>query len=141
MAALAALALTVVGSGCAHGTSQRDGRQSVSMENGAVVLSGAALLDGNGTVLDAMSGKVPNFRVRHASDPCPVIALRSAGSVRSVTAPQVYVDGARSSDTCILESLSSRDVERVEVYPLGFTTRPGYAPHSHGLILVFMRSS
>jgi len=31
-----------------------------------------------------------------------------------------------------------RDVESVEIYPMGFTTRPGYASHAHGLILVFL---
>ena len=52
--------------------------------------------------------------------------------------PIVYVDGARAIDTCILESLRTQDVESVELYPMGFTSRPGYASHAHGLILVFL---
>jgi hypothetical protein len=28
----------------------------------------------------------------------------------------------------------------VEIYPMGYTTRPGYATHAHGLILLFTRS-
>jgi hypothetical protein len=58
-----------------------------------------------------------------------------------LTNPHVYVDGTRTTDTCILETLRAEDVERIEVYPQGFTTRPGYGTHANGLILVFMRSS
>jgi len=49
------------------------------------------------------------------------------------------VDGARATDTCVLESLRATDIGRVEVYPQGFTSRPGYRTHAEGLILVFMR--
>lgn len=111
------------------------------MENGAIVLVGAALQDGRGSVLDAMAGKIPNFRFRRTRSECPQIALRSSVSTRSISSPQVYVDGARSTDTCILDTLSTGDVQRVEVYPQGFTTRPGYGRNANGLILVFMRSS
>jgi hypothetical protein len=55
--------------------------------------------------------------------------------------PQVYVDGTRATDTCILQSLRSDDVDSVEVYPMGVTKRPGYATHAHGLILVFLRGA
>lgn len=110
------------------------------MEKGAFVLSGAALDDGRGTVLDAMAGKIPNFRVRRSGAECPAIALRRAFGTRLPSSPNVYVDGTRSTDTCILDMLSNKDVDRVEVYPLGFTTRPGYGRSAHGLILVFMRS-
>jgi hypothetical protein len=87
-----------------------------------------------------MRGKVPNFRVQNHANACPEITLRNHVSFSGVVNPLVYVDGTLSTDTCILESLRSGDVERVEVYPLGFTTRPGYGRHAHGLILVFMRS-
>lgn len=114
-----------------------------TFEKGAVVLSGSALTNAPGTVLAAMSGKVPNFRVQYDNGQCPEIVLRNNASLQAggVVNPQVYVDGTRASDTCILETLRSDDVERVEVYPQGFTTRPGYATHAHGLILVFMRSA
>ena len=68
------------------------------------------------------------------------MTLRSAVTFQGVVNPHVYVDGTRATDTCVLESLRTVDVERVEVYPQGFTTRPGYGTHAHGLILVFMRS-
>jgi hypothetical protein len=76
-----------------------------------------------------MSGKVPNFRVQRGTGECPEISLRNHVSVPTAVNPPVYVDGTRTTDTCILESLRTEDVERVEVYPQGFTTRPGYGTH------------
>jgi hypothetical protein len=116
-------------------------KDGVSFERGAVILTGSALKDGSGTVLAAMSGKVPNFKVRRRTGRCPQITLRSFQSFEGLDNPHVYVDGTRATDTCILESLQAGDVDRVEVYPQGFTTRPGYGTHSDGLILVFMRST
>jgi len=123
------------------GSEPRD--NGVRNENGATVLTGVALTDGRGSLLGTMRGKIPNLRIhRPSNEPCPVINLRNVGSFNSeVVNPHVYVDGVRTTDTCVLESLRSDDVESVEVYPMGFTPRPGYANHSHGLILVFMRSA
>jgi hypothetical protein len=116
-------------------------RDGVSFEGGAVILTGAALRDGAGTVLAAMRGKVPNFRVWHRAGRCPDITLRSATTMHVDANPHVYVDGTRATDTCILETLRTEDVDRIEVYPQGFTKRPGYGTHAPGLILVFMRST
>ncbi|MBI2536923.1 MAG: hypothetical protein HYW06_08195 [Gemmatimonadetes bacterium] len=113
----------------------------VSFQKGAVFLTGSALGDGPGSLLGTMMGKVPNFRVRHVGNECPQITLRSNVTFMGVVNPHVYIDGTRATDTCVLESLRKEDVERVEVYPQGFTTRPGYGTHAHGLILVFMRSA
>lgn len=107
---------------------------------GAFVLSGATLDDGQGSLLDAMRGKVPNFRVYQSSRKCPQISLRSHTTFETLVEPAIYVDGTRATDTCILTSLRGEDVGSVEFYPMGFTTRPGYATHAHGLILVFMRT-
>lgn len=112
------------------------------MDRGAFVLSRTALSDTRGSILDAMLGRVPSMRVQRAGVDCPYIALRSAVSISNPGAsPLVYVDGARTSDTCVLEMLRSQDTHRVEVYPQGFTLRPGYDRHAHGLILVFMRTN
>lgn len=116
-------------------------RTSVTMQNGAIVLTGEALDDGPGNVLAAMAGKVPSLRIRQHNNACPEIVLRSHVSFTGTVNPHVYVDGTRATDTCILETLRAHDVERVEVYPLGFTTRPGYGRHAQGLILVFMRAA
>ena len=139
----ALLAVVLAQAACAshrtgRGTEVKDG---VSFEKGAVFLSGSALGDGPGSVMAAMMGKVPNFRVRRLGNECPQITLRNSVTFQGVVNPHVYVDGTRATDTCILESLRTEDVERVEVYPQGFTTRPGYGTHAHGLILVFMRSA
>jgi hypothetical protein len=115
----------------------------LSHEGGAFVLTGVALEDGPGSVIAALAGKVPNFRIhgQRVQAECPVITLRNAVTFRDVVNPHVYVDGTRATDTCVLEQLRTIDVERVEVYPMGFTRRPGYGMHAHGLILVFMRSA
>lgn len=112
----------------------------VEIQGGATVISGVTLENETGSVLDALVGRVPNLRIRRMSGDCPQINLRTSVSFESVTNPRVYVDGTQIADTCILESLLAQNVELVEIYPMGVTTRPGYATHSHGLILVFMRS-
>lgn len=116
-------------------------RSGVLSQGGHIVLEGAALEDGPGSLLGTLMGKVPGMRVRQRSGQCPQIALRSDVSYQSVHNPYVYVDGARATNTCVLEELRKEDVERVEVYPQGFTQRPGYGTHSGGLILVFLRSA
>jgi hypothetical protein len=114
----------------------------VHRERGALILEGAALRDGRGSLLDALRGKVPSFRLHRTSGRCPDISLRGTGATLGHRGnPSVYVDGAHATDTCILQALRADDTERVEVYPMGFTTRPGYGTESSGLILVFMRAS
>lgn len=127
----------VLATACASG---RRPERDEQYQRGAVVLSGEALEDGSGSVLGAMTGKVPSMRVQHVNGHCPEITLRSHVSYVGIANPHVYVDGTRAIDTCVLESLRTNDVQRVEVYPQGYTTRPGYGTHSAGLILVFMRS-
>ena len=112
-----------------------DGR--IRTRNGATILTGVTLTETQGSILAAMEGRVPNLRVRIRPQGCSAINLRNQTAYRPVS-PLVYVDGARATDTCILESLRAQDVESVEIYPMGFTTRPGYASHAHGLILVFL---
>lgn len=138
------LTLTLLSGACATGRGGEDENLSgMSHEGGAFVLTGMALEDGSGSVLGAMAGKVPNFRIhgQRMQGSCPVITLRNAVTFRSVVNPHVYVDGTRATDTCVLEQLRTVDVSRVEVYPMGFTRRPGYGVHAHGLILIFMRSA
>jgi hypothetical protein len=111
----------------------------IDVRDGAFVLTGAALSDGRGSVLGVLEGKVPNLKIRRNGGSCPEVNIRQQIAFQGAIKPHVYVDGTLSADTCILESLRSHDVESVEVYPQGFTRRPGYATHAHGLILVFMR--
>lgn len=127
-----------VAAGCS--SHHRGGGGGVASNGNGVVLSGVALLDGPGSVLDAMTGKVPGLKVQHYRGECPRVALRNDATFRTIVNPIVYLDGTRTSDTCILESLRSADLERVEVYPTGVSGRPGYPAHPHGLILLFMRT-
>lgn len=136
--ALATLALTVACASARTG-SDPEPESGISFDRGAVVLTGPALEDGAGSVLGAMAGKVPNLRIQR-TDRCPEITLRSYVSYVGLANPHVYVDGTRATDTCVLESLRTTDVQRVEVYPQGYTRRPGYSAHAPGLILIFMRS-
>ena len=126
---------------CATAGSERPSRTDggVTRRDGAIIISGVALDDGRGSILSAIRGKVPSMRVLRRSGECPKISLRSFVTFQSVVNPQVYVDGTRTTGTCVLESLRTDDVESVEVYLMGVTRRPGYAPHPHGLILVFLR--
>jgi hypothetical protein len=140
-----AIAVPVLGillfAACAANQPEQQARTGGGVEHrdGATIISGVALDDGPGSVLSALRGKVPSFRVQRPSGECPKISLRNFVTFATVVNPHVYVDGTRTNDTCILETLRTEDVELVEVYSMGFTSRPGYAPHSQGLILVFMR--
>lgn len=89
-------------------------------------------------LLDALIRRVPTMRVRFDA-PCPVISLRGSNTAPGLTDPEVYVDGVRGADTCILATLASADVRLVEVYSQGVTGRPGYVTSARGLILVFRR--
>jgi hypothetical protein len=116
-------------------------QSDVRFERGGFILTGRALEDGPGTIIAALVGKIPNFRLQRNSGRCPIITLRNAVSFKSVANPHVYVDGTRATDTCVLTQLRTIDVASVEVYPQGFTQRPGYGTNSHGLILVFMKGA
>lgn len=128
---------------CTHGrrAETHTNESGARLEQGAFVLTGAALEDGPGSLLATLTGKVPNFRLQRNSGRCPIITLRNAVSFSEIVNPHVYVDGTRATDTCVLTSLRTYDVARVEVYPQGVTRRPGYGVHTQGLILVFMKSA
>lgn len=113
----------------------------VESVGGAIIVSGRALDEHRGSILDALEGRVPGMKVLPHLDQCPQISLRSHVTFQSIVNPQVYVDGTRATDTCILQTIRTDNVESIEVYPTGVTTRPGYATHAHGLILVFMRGA
>jgi len=138
---LAFLGLALFLSGCA--ALQNPARSTrteggIRNEGGATIISGVALDEQRGTILDALQGRVPGLRILRHVDQCPQISLRSHVTFMTVVNPYVYVDGTRAVDTCILESLITDNVDSVEIYPMGVTKRPGYATHAHGLILIFM---
>jgi len=105
----------------------------------AIVLHRADLGDQPSSLVDVLDRRFP-WMVVHSHSPCPAFELRRENTAPGASEPLVYVDGARAIDTCILASINALDVERVEIYPSGFTSRSGYATNSGGLILVFMRN-
>lgn len=92
----------------------------------------------SGMLLDAMVRRIPTMRIRFDTR-CPAISLRGQNTAPGLTDPEVYVDGLRGVDTCILNHLAVADVRLVEVYAQGVTSRPGYVTSPRGLILVFTR--
>ena len=103
-----------------------------------VVLSGPDLAEHGGTLLNFLYSRISGMVVDYASQPCPSVQIRGRKSMFGSSDPVVYVDGARTANSCVLEMLHTRDLSRVEVYPMGVSNRPGYEAHPNGLILVFM---
>jgi len=111
---------------------------------GSVIITGEALsADPGRTVLDAVRKAMPQLHISGWSQysRCPILELRGKDSVAGTSNPDVYVDGTRTVDTCPLVTIQAMDTRRVEVYPLGVTSRPGYTSSGHGLILIFLQRS
>lgn len=107
---------------------------------GGLVLTGPDLYEHGGTLLAFLYGRVSGMVVDYSpGQPCPSVQIRGRKSLIGPSDPVVYVDGARTANSCVLEMLDTRDLTRVEVYPMGVTNRPGYESHPNGLILVFQR--
>jgi hypothetical protein len=92
----------------------------------------------DGTLLSALAARMSSMGVVRGGE-CPLIVLRGRTTVARPTNPGVYVDGARATNTCVLENLNVADVHRVEVYPMGIAQKGAYEGQAGGLILVFMR--
>ena len=125
-------------------TTEPGGRPLSPTTAGAVIISGDALsADPGRTVLDAVRKAMPQLHVSSWSQysRCPNVELRGKDSVEGSSNPDVYVDGTRTVDTCPLVTLRAAEAGRVEVYPLGVTSRAGYPSSGHGLILIFLQRS
>ena len=103
-----------------------------------VVLSGPDLQQHDGTLLAFLTSRVAGLSVDEGGFPCPRMDLRGRKSLVGPSDPGIYVDGTRAANTCVLEMMTTRAVKRVEVYPMGVTSRPGYRNHPNGLILIFL---
>ncbi|HEU5207781.1 MAG TPA: hypothetical protein VFU06_00105 [Longimicrobiales bacterium] len=109
-------------------------------ESTAMVIDEHELEHAAGNVLNILPSHVAGMRIKR-TDSCPEILMRGTRSLMSSNDPVVYVDGTRSGNTCILETLVPSEIHRIEVYPMGVTQRPGYRNSPNGLILVFMKTS
>jgi len=139
------LAFPLLLSGCAtrrpfDRSTEPGGKPLPPTTAGAVIITGQALsADPGRTVLDAIKRAMPQLRVSDWSrNHCPTVQLRGKDSVTGSSDPDVYVDGTRTGDTCPLVTLQATETRRIEVYPLGVTSRPGYPSSGHGLILIFV---
>ena len=104
----------------------------------AIVIESDDLFDTRGNLLRVLATRLVNSQIVEV-DGCTAITLRGTKSIYNPTPPGVYVDGHRTSNTCVLDMLNTEDIGRVEVYPSGITQRPGYYNHAGGLILVFLK--
>jgi len=140
------VALSVLALGCKTGksfdrTTEPGGRPLSRTTTGSLVITGRALsADPGRTVLDAIRHSMPQLHIAGWTQytRCPMLQLRGMDSVEGKNDPDVYVDGTRTTDTCPLVTIQAVSTERIEVYPMGMTSRPGYPSSGHGLILIFL---
>jgi len=126
--AILLLLVTACSAGRAGGTGSAGG------DGSATVVRGTEL---GGNLLESLRGRVPSMTISYAAGDCPHIEFRGMRSAKFQGNPDVYVDGTRMLDTCILTQIGSNDIDYVEVYPSGHTSRPGIQRSPFGLILVF----
>jgi hypothetical protein len=123
----------------ASGLTDRDPVMSERHNGTATIVTGAQLRGGGSSLLDGLRSRIANFRVER-SQPCPEVRLRGQRSVVGNSNPVVYVNGTRAANTCVLEQILPMDVDAVEVYANGVSSRPGYRNSPTGLVLVFTRT-
>ncbi|HXG96757.1 MAG TPA: TonB-dependent receptor plug domain-containing protein [Gemmatimonadales bacterium] len=141
LAAVSLLALSCQTSRAYDRTNDPGGRPLSHTTTGSLIIQGRALTaDPGRTVLDAIRHAMPQLHISGWTQytRCPMIQLRGMDSLEGNNDPDVYVDGTRTTDTCPLVAIQAVSTERIEVYPMGMTSRPGYPSSGHGLILIFL---
>jgi hypothetical protein len=104
--------------------------------NGAIVLRQSDMR--TGTLLDALQQRIPQmYSSKLPGSPCPMLTFRGLRTVTAADNPSIYVDGTLMTNTCLLNELSTRDVEAVEVYTSGAAGRAGVQRNPNGVILIF----
>ena len=141
LAAVSLLALSCQTSRAYDRTNDPGGRPLSHTTTGSLIIQGRALTaDPGRTVLDAIRHAMPQLHISGWTQytRCPMIQLRGMDSLEGNNDPDVYVDGTRTTDTCPLIQIPAVQTERIEVYPMGMTSRAGYPSSGHGLILIFL---
>lgn len=98
--------------------------------------------DAGASLADALRRNVPSLRVDRGGQPgsCPRIQLRGIKSIMLSSEPEVYVNGVRHGDTCILDILPPDHVQAVQVYGAGQSPPSvGLRSSPGGLILVYLK--
>lgn len=114
------------------------GEAGTGAPSGAIVVAGDDLST-SGVLLEALRHKVPTLRVDRGQGACPIVIVRGQAIGRQVGSANIYVDGTRMRDTCILQQLLSSDVDRVELYPVAGGRPGGMAAGPGGLIVITLR--
>lgn len=137
------LAAALLASGCAGSGATGNGDAislSPTRSGGAFVLAGDQLWQRSSDLLSIISNRISAVRVRRTGH-CPNVTMRGQKTYLGSTDADIYVNGTRAGNTCLLEQMRAEDVERVEVYPMGVTSTPGVAPNPNGVILIFLRTA
>jgi hypothetical protein len=132
----AVLTLSAAGCGPTISPDEDEGRR---ISSGGTVIEGEELRAGGVRLLDGLRGRVSIMQVSHGGG-CPQVVLRGPRTIAGSTRPEVYVDGTRMTDTCILDQIRSAEVERVEIYAGGARAQGAYRSGPNGLIVVFLVS-
>jgi hypothetical protein len=118
---------------CAGRASQPNTDQPSS--GSAIIIRGA---DISGNALQAIRTRIPSIRVSDSGG-CPQIAFRGNVSFQNQPNPTVYIDGTLIADTCALTSVSSTELDRVEVYTSGDTPYASIRRNPAGVIIIYRR--
>lgn len=137
--ALAVTAVALLGA-CAHNRPAQPTVDARPGRGGPTVIAADELHEGSVGLMDLLQRHLANMQVLHTAE-CPLVYLRGRSTVMTPSNPTIYVDGQEAANTCILETLNSLDLDRVEVYPSGVSNRPGYRTAPYGLIIIFLRRS
>lgn len=126
--------------GCTHNLSGRDAGRPEPQARRMLVIDEAQLTRRAGTLLSVMRYAAGPMEIRETQG-CPEITLRGKKRFHGPATPSIYVNGMHATNTCVLNDFLAVDVRRVEIYPSGVTSRPGYVNSADGLILVFLVGS
>jgi hypothetical protein len=136
------LATVLVLAGC--GGAQKSGEGAISLSptrsGNAYVLAGEQLWQRSSDLLSLIANRITVVQVRRTAG-CPNIVMRGQKSYIGSSDADVYVNGTRAGNTCLLELMRSEDVERVEVYPMGVTGQAGVSANPNGVILIYLRKA
>ena len=136
-AALTLLALLGACGSAVRGAGGED--RALPQRVGNAIVFSSHSFDGRTDVLQVLRGRISSLQIFHRGA-CPDVVFRGRSSLQGSSSAQVYVNGQIAVNTCVLEMVSPFDVERVEVYPSGIVSRPGYAVSGTGAILVFTKN-
>jgi len=126
--------------GCATNVSGRDAGRPEPQSRRMLVIEEAQLTRRAGTLLSVMQSAAGPMEIRETPG-CPEITIRGRKRFHGAATPSIYINGMHATNTCVLNDFLAVDVSRVEIYPSGVTSRPGYVNSADGLILVFLVGS